>query len=44
MWIFMALIVGISEAMHGDEDYYGNTDYCALFLLQPQPFADSCTY
>ncbi|KAK0441925.1 hypothetical protein EV421DRAFT_1711187 [Armillaria borealis] len=27
MWIFMALIVGISEAMHGDEDYYGSTGY-----------------
>ncbi|KAK0497039.1 hypothetical protein EDD18DRAFT_1352893 [Armillaria luteobubalina] len=27
MWIFMALIVGISEAIHGDEDYYGSTGY-----------------
>ncbi|KAK0211096.1 hypothetical protein DFS33DRAFT_1379067 [Desarmillaria ectypa] len=27
IWIFLALIVGINEALHHDEDYYGSTGY-----------------
>lgn len=28
MWLFITLNVGISIAIHKDQDYYGNTQYC----------------
>lgn len=28
IWLFVALDIGISNAVHRNDDYYGNTGYC----------------
>jgi hypothetical protein len=36
IWIFIALVVGIPNAVHRvkKEPYYGRTDYCKVYLIR----------
>jgi hypothetical protein len=32
IWVFIALIVGITFAIHRGQVYYGDTEYCSFCL------------